>query len=107
MCIRDRTITDSWEFLLMESARKRDEYAHEQSERSAEETSAIAELSSTTVNREFPPPASARPDPHQRSQNGEEKPCRPRIDEMLVCSAQGDVLYEWQSNNTNARVGFL
>jgi CheY-like chemotaxis protein len=32
---------------------------------------------------------------------------RPQIDEVLVCSIHGDVLYEWQCANTGARIGFL
>jgi len=32
---------------------------------------------------------------------------RPKIDELLVCSTQGDVLYEWQCTDANARIRFL
>ena len=32
---------------------------------------------------------------------------RPKIDEMLICSTQGDVLYEWQCADVNARIRFL
>jgi len=31
----------------------------------------------------------------------------PRIDEVLICSTQGDVLYEWQCADANARIRFL
>src|SRR5438132_10415489 len=31
----------------------------------------------------------------------------PTIDEMLICSTQGDVLYEWQCADVNARIRFL
>src|SRR5208337_4274291 len=30
-----------------------------------------------------------------------------RIDEMLVCTAKGEVLYEWQSPNAGDRISFL
>ncbi len=30
-----------------------------------------------------------------------------RIDEMVVCSAKGEVLYEWQCTNTGDRISFL
>ena len=30
-----------------------------------------------------------------------------RVDEMLVCSPQGDVIYEWQCPDANGRIGFL
>jgi len=36
-----------------------------------------------------------------------EDPGRPQVEELLVCSLQGDVLHEWQSPNANGRVGFL
>jgi hypothetical protein len=29
------------------------------------------------------------------------------VDEMLVCSAKGEVLYEWQCGGTSDRVSFL
>ena len=29
------------------------------------------------------------------------------MEELLVCSLQGEVLHEWQCANTNGRVGFL
>jgi len=32
---------------------------------------------------------------------------RSKIDEMLICSTQGDVLYEWQCADVNARIRFL
>ena len=32
---------------------------------------------------------------------------RPKIDEVLICSIQGDVLYEWQCPDANARIRFL
>jgi len=31
----------------------------------------------------------------------------PKIDEVLICSTQGDVLYEWQCPDANARIRFL
>jgi hypothetical protein len=30
-----------------------------------------------------------------------------RIDEMVVCSAKGEVLYEWQSKKVSERISFL
>jgi hypothetical protein len=40
-----------------------------------------------------------------RSEAGEV--LRPKIDEFLICSAQGDVLYEWQCADVNARIRCL
>jgi hypothetical protein len=43
--------------------------------------------------------------PEQRLPSTETR--RPKIDEMLICSTQGDVLYEWQCADANARIRFL
>src|SRR5207247_9071057 len=32
---------------------------------------------------------------------------QPKIDEVLICSSHGDVLYEWQCADANARIRFL
>jgi CheY-like chemotaxis protein len=110
---RERSIDGSWEFLLMEAARKRDELS-EQAEKPEEPVEALEAAAST--DEEFirvhdssahamqandlveAPQAEAEPDGGL---------LQPRIDEMLVCSPQGDVLYEWQCHNTNARISFL
>ena len=34
-------------------------------------------------------------------------PTRPQVEELMVCSLQGEVLHEWQCSNPNGRVGFL
>lgn len=32
---------------------------------------------------------------------------RPQINDVLICSAKGEVLYDWQCAKVNARIGFL
>jgi hypothetical protein len=36
-----------------------------------------------------------------------EEALRPQIDELLVCSLQGEILHEWKCTNPNSRLGFL
>lgn len=103
----EQTIRGSWEFLLMEAARKRDEARQ-----------AALALESPPVE---PAPAAAAPEedlavPEMTSYLPTEKEqVQPviarapatRIEEVVLCSAQGDVLYEWQSSSSDARVGFM
>jgi hypothetical protein len=109
-----QTIDGSWEFLLMEAARARDEAGEE----ALEEATTVEQL----------PPPMPRPAPPQRppvramaaSTAPPVVPNAPaitlpapvgnrpvRVDEMVVCSAKGEVLYEWQCGNTSDRVSFL
>jgi hypothetical protein len=32
---------------------------------------------------------------------------KPQIEELLICSIQGDVLYQWQCRDPNQRISFL
>lgn len=87
-----RTITGSWEFLLMEAARQRDEGREApplpQADTKAEVEKAVAEI-------EIGADAESADS------------LKPKIEEVLICSAQGDVLYEWQCPQTEARISFL
>ena len=112
-----RTISGSWELLLMEAARKRDEANEASPSPSAAQagasTTALAELKEILSQApqvaasaigglreaESIPGASVAP------ATKEELP--PKIDEVLVCSTQGDVLYEWQCPDANSRIRFL
>jgi CheY-like chemotaxis protein len=108
------TISGSWEFLLMEAARKRDEAQDSASQlpdwaapaepgpgptapRSTSEHDAEQELIRQVEKRAWPP----KPPPAAVEK------LRPTIDEVLICSTQGDVLYEWQCADANARIRFL
>jgi CheY-like chemotaxis protein len=76
-----RTINGPWEFLLMEAARVRDESAQ-----SGAGTAAPADGSS--------------PDADQSG-------IQSTVVETLVASDQGEVLYEWQTQNAPARLAWL
>jgi CheY-like chemotaxis protein len=100
-----QSIDGPWEFLLMEAARMRDEAANAEPEMSA-----AAELAAL-------PPPMPRPAPPVRVSDivpppGDFIPAaggnRPtRIDELVVCSNKGEVLYEWQCSNNTDRISFL
>jgi CheY-like chemotaxis protein len=101
------TVTGSWEFLLMEGARQRDESAAAVPAGTAPEVELVVEPPP-------PPPVAAEPTPPadvlQAMLAVDEGPmgsAQPQTSELLVCSLQGSVLHEWQCVNTGARVDFL
>lgn len=108
-----RTINSQWEFLLMEAARMRDEAKEPAIPPSAEEagesTRAFAAIEE--IFRRTPPAPGAVLEagsvPKSSIATAPAKTRRPRIDEVLICSTQGDVLYEWQCPDANARIRFL
>jgi CheY-like chemotaxis protein len=98
----EQTIDVSWEFLVMEAARKVDE-AQEQSE-AASSLAAAEGMEAAPAKATAPTwlqPTPAHPDAPAAPELSRE------IDEVLLCSVQGDVLYEWQCPNTDARIGLL
>lgn len=104
-----RTISGPWEFLLMEAARKRDEAADVQPANLEEkdgETSVPASRESKQPATETPTPPGATPTTAPVPSSGP-RMVRPRIEEFLICSTQGDVLHEWQCRNPHVWVNFF
>lgn len=98
-----RTISGSWEFLLMEAARKRDEAAEMETKGRG---SIASEPSASPLRKEFS--RNGKPAPAFVSAGIEDNAAmRPHIDEVLVASPQGDVLYEWQCRQATERIRFL
>ncbi len=91
------TIAGSWESLLIEAARQQDEARSRQpAEEEAFSEGAAAPESPVLVSclpRTEPEPGTAQP-PN-------------RIEEVLLCTAQGEVLYEWQCPKAEARLSLL
>jgi CheY-like chemotaxis protein len=124
-----RTITGQWEFLVMEAARRSDEAkealaaapaptpAQEQESVAAEvqQIMAAAEASETAASsntsfselRALPKagPAAVYSEPAPVLAPG--AAWRPKVDEMLILSAQGEVIYEWQCPNVDLWVNFF
>jgi CheY-like chemotaxis protein len=121
-----RTISGSWEFLLMEAARKRDE-AKEPGlsdlesagvpvspadigdifTRKAPTSAPLRSLAGDTSVTEGVVEPETVPGLEAGAPSEPAEPLRPKIDEVLICSTQGDVLYEWQCTDANARIRFL
>ena len=116
-----RTIEGSWEFLLMEAARRRDEATESAppSAPSAVQTDAAlaSELMALPPIERVTTPVvpvieAARdqvemPAPGLAPGRNPSEASRPQVEEMLVCSLQGEVLHEWKCANPNNRVGLL
>jgi CheY-like chemotaxis protein len=98
-----QSIDGPWEFLLMEAARVRDEgRGKEAEEPPAPEPEAPAlpvPAPPVRASDMVPPPTAVLPP------LGASRPVR--IDEMVVCTAKGEVVYEWQSPNAGDRISFL
>ncbi len=109
-----RTIDGQWEFLLMEAARVRDEQGdNTPSEEQTTHTSTWLPPAPATPT---PPPLASPPPPDltkavpRESAPAAEKPSTPEgrtIDEVLLCSTQGETIYEWQVRNTDLWVNCL
>ena len=102
-----RTVEGQWEFLLMEACRQRDEAE-------AQAAAGPAEEADGTGGQEGESPAAGiapAPEPvaPKTAAPGETAPPRERarIDEVLICSEQGEVLYEYACRDANARINLL
>jgi hypothetical protein len=108
----EETIQGQWEFLLMEAARKRDE-AGEATPSSIQTDLADALASTPAPRAATAPPVvpvlEARPGPPEGQAIPAVAPdaTRPQVEELLICSLQGEVLHEWQSPDANGRIGFI
>lgn len=106
-----QSISGSWEFLLMEAARKRDEegtIAPLPGHSDSGFSTPAAERHTPVVVPVIEAVAPAIEVPLEIEGGTTRGPStRPQVDELLVCSLQGEVLHEWRCTNTNGRVGFL
>ena len=119
-----RTLSGQWEFLLMEAARKSDEDKEAQaavtaaapagetfSEEMARLTAAAGSGIAPPLGPDLTEPPGVPCVPTPRLEPPSVLPpgvkSQPKVDEFLVCSAQGDVLYEWECANTDLWVNFL
>jgi CheY-like chemotaxis protein len=134
----EQTLTGSWEFLLMEAARMRDEVRENApteddspvSDKIHPELNAVSPSRRADVSRteqgmadtvEAGSEADLNGDSSQETETARITRAAPaltvaaaeidifptRIDEVLVCSAHGDVLYEWQCRNSELWISIL
>lgn len=119
-----QTIEGQWEFLLMEAARQVDERAEAAGNAAFEAGPGQPGAGATDLDslpELFKPVTVASPD-----DVGAGAPARPpaplagltgpsapeperpaQVDEILICSPQGDVIYEWQCQDAGGRINFL
>lgn len=106
-----RSISGQWEFLLMEAARKSDEA------KEALAASVPPSPPSESIAAEVARLESSGPETPNRlnvDSGFEDVPMvppgvawRPKVDEVLILSNQGDVIYEWQCRNADLWVNFF
>jgi len=117
-----RSLSGQWEFLLMEAARKSDEAREAAAQTPAPpvESPAAAPLPLDFAPAEEPPPPPVEETHTTILKRVTPRPAmefvpvlppgvasRPKIDELLICSAQGEVLYQWQCSNKDLWVNFF
>lgn len=95
-----RTIEGQWEFLLMEAARLTDEAGAEPDEPPPTEI----EIPPAPE----PPPARMTSDTEYfAAKLAPENPTETRIEEVVLCSGAGEVLYDWQCKSLERRLNLL
>jgi CheY-like chemotaxis protein len=101
----EETIQDSWEFLVMEAARRRDEATAETPAAAPavpqpddhEESGLEVPSHTSYLPRDTRRPEASRPPPGPG----------PRIEEVLLCSTQGEVLHDWQCLDPDGRISLM
>jgi CheY-like chemotaxis protein len=123
-----RTLSGQWEFLLMEAARKSDEARQAAADADPTAASDVSASASIEHDLSVPPPA-GQPQPlpevseivpHKPAHSAAAAPAlqpvpvlppgvasRPQVDEFLICSAHGEVLYEWECRDRDLWVNFF
>lgn len=115
-----RSLSGQWEFLLMEAARKSDEARELAAQQSPADSATTVGEPETGVAAtvDLPPPIEESPTTILRRETtwpGMEfvpglppgVASRPKIDELLVCSSDGEVVYEWQCPNKDLWLNFF
>ncbi|MGC3961259.1 MAG: response regulator [Verrucomicrobiota bacterium] len=106
-----RSVSGQWEFLLMEAARKTDEAKEARATEpppagGANIAAEVAQLESKVAAQ-----VGQSPEPVSGYELVPVLPAgvswRPKVDEMLILSNQGDVIYEWQCANVDLWVNFF
>ena len=96
-----RTIEGQWEFLLMEAARLTDEAGP-----AVEESPASVEIP-PAPEFEPPPIPPASDTEYFAAKLAPQNTTETRIEEVVLCSGAGEVLYDWQCKSIERRLGLL
>jgi CheY-like chemotaxis protein len=107
-----RSVSGQWEFLLMEAARKSDEAKEALAAQAP--APAATNLAAEVARMEAAAAEAKAKLPPEPVSGYELIPVlptgvssRPKVDEMLILSSQGDVIYEWQCANVDVWVNFF
>lgn len=111
-----QTIDGHWESLLMEAARLRDEAEGAAAGIDENATSLAPEIAPLEPVADETAPVESHAIPFPAAETPAEVSCHPEADasgtewrtqEILICSATGDVLYEWQAAGVDRRLRLL
>ncbi len=100
-----RSISGPWEFLVMEAARKTDEAMETAAAAAPSAAETLAEAEQLIASTSMVQPVAAAADDERELPPG--APTRPRVEELLICSAEGEVLHNWQCRNVGAWISFF
>jgi CheY-like chemotaxis protein len=101
------TIAGQWEFLLMEAARVRDEFLAGSAAAEPEILPDAATIEAFSIQPPMSEPVT-EPAPASAAQPAETTTgMQPIVKETLMCSLQGDILYQWNCPNSAERIELL
>jgi CheY-like chemotaxis protein len=97
----EESIQCQWEMLIMEAARVRDEIQEK-----ADATAAAVAAAPKPAPAQLPPAAKSPITPPTIRPQKQANPAlpQPKIEEMIVCTNQGETLYEWQATDADIRM---
>jgi CheY-like chemotaxis protein len=101
----EETINCQWEMLIMEAARVRDEIQLKAEANKAGGVSPTPEPKSASA--QAPTASTPKPiiaTPSIRQQKTVPVVPQPKIEEIIICTNQGDTLYEWQATDADIRM---
>jgi CheY-like chemotaxis protein len=101
----EKTIEGSWEFLVMEAARVRDEVGDPTAGQPVQEESVPEKPRSAPKAAAKPAAKAAKPAPPPKP--APSPTLQPQVEEMLICSTKGDVLYQWQCTESDLRTEWV
>jgi CheY-like chemotaxis protein len=101
------TIEGSWEFLVMEASRLRDEGMQSGAAAAAEPAPEDIIPAEEEIKNNSPAEAATKAVAVPAVPSSPRPLLQHRIEEMLICSGDGEVIYEWQCPHTDERINFL
>ncbi len=107
------TISSAWQALLAAAARRKAEHAQKKQSLTAEHP-ALQTASQLLAEPGAPQPEQAKPAKQPKLKKTTTAPPaepplepRPKIEEILICSIAGEILYEWQCADHETRINLL